>query len=134
MRAPDKKWLLLSIVGILLAGWIPTAQSGRVDNVDDRALKNAGKTGEEWLTHGINYAEQRFSPLKQIDSTNVNRLGLAWSYELGTGGGQQSATPLVVNGVMYAITNWSIAFALDARTGHELWRYDPQIDRKINSP
>src|SRR6478672_2023792 len=134
MRAFEKRWSFLAILLIVLASWITAAQSRRAANVDDKALRNAGKTGEEWITHGINYAEQRFSPLKQIDSTNVGRLSLAWSYELGTGGGQQSATPLVVNGVMYAITNWSIAFAVDARTGHELWRYDPEIDRKINSP
>jgi quinohemoprotein ethanol dehydrogenase len=134
MRALDKRWPFLSVALMVAAGWITAAQSPRVTKVDDRALKNAGKTGEEWITHGLNYAEQRFSPLKQIDATNVARLSLAWSYDLGTGGGQQSATPLVVNGVMYAITNWSIAFAVDARTGRELWRYDPQIDRKINSP
>jgi quinohemoprotein ethanol dehydrogenase len=134
MRALDTKRLCLSILGIVLASWIAAAQGGRPDKVDDRALRNAGKTGEEWITHGLNYAEQRFSPLKQIDATNVGRLGLAWSYELGAGGGQQSATPLVVNGVIYGMTNWSIAFALDARTGKELWRYDPQIDQKINTP
>jgi PQQ-dependent dehydrogenase (methanol/ethanol family) len=131
VRAVDKRWLLLAVPWILLAGLVPAAQTRRVD---DRALRNAGRTGEEWLTHGLNYAEQRFSPLTQIDSTNVGRLGLVWSYELGDGGGQQSATPLVVNGVMYGITNWSIAFALDARTGQELWRYDPQVDRAINTP
>ena len=129
MRAFRRKWPLLSILLMVLAGWITAAQSRRVKDVDDKALRNAGKTGEEWLTHGINYAEQRFSPLKQIDSTNVGRLGLAWSYDLGTGGGQQSATPLVVNGVIYGETNWSIAFAVDARTGQELWRYDPGVDR-----
>jgi quinohemoprotein ethanol dehydrogenase len=129
----DKKWLPFLVLSILLAGWITAAQSTRVDKVNDRVLRDAGKTGEEWLTHGLNYAEQRFSPLKQIDATNVGRLGLAWSYELGTGGGQQSATPLVVGGVIYAITNWSIAFAVDARTGKELWRYDPEVDRAINA-
>lgn len=92
-------------------------EAGQTRRVDDRTLRDSGKTGVEWLTHGLNYAEQRFSPLKQIDATNVGRLALAWSYDLGPGGGQQSATPLVVNGVIYAITNWSVAFALDARTG-----------------
>ena len=136
MRASNKYWLSLSILGILLAGLFPAAQNRRAADIDDGDLRNAGKTGEEWLANGINYAEQRFSPLKQIDTTNVGRVGLAWSYDLGVGGGQQSATPLVVNGVMYAVTNWSIAFALDARTGKELWRYDPdpEVDRTINSP
>jgi quinohemoprotein ethanol dehydrogenase len=126
------KRLLLPMLGVALAGWVAVARTP-VDDVNDKALRNAGKTGEEWLTHGLNYAEQRFSPLKQIDSTNVARLAPAWTYDLGTGGGQQSATPLVVNGVIYAMTNWSIAFALDARSGRELWRYDPGVDRTINS-
>ena len=88
----------------------------------------------EWTMVGLNYSEQRYSPLKQIDTTNVGRLELAWSYEVGSGGGQQEATPLVINGVIYAITNWSVALALDARTGKELWRYDPEINHKIDEP
>jgi PQQ-dependent dehydrogenase (methanol/ethanol family) len=56
-------------------------------------------------------------------------LGLAWSYEVGPGGGPQEATPLFSNGVLYGITNWSITFAVDARTGKEIWRYDPQVVR-----
>ena len=73
MRAFEKRWSFLAILLIVLASWITAAQSRRAANVDDKALRNAGKTGEEWITHGINYAEQRFSPLKQIDSTNVGR-------------------------------------------------------------
>src|SRR5207247_8185204 len=98
------------------------------------ALKNAGKTGEEWLTYGLNYQETRFRPIKQIDTTKVSRLGLAWSYEIGTGGGNQEGTPLVANGVLYGITNWSIVYALDARTGKELCRYDPKVDRPTIQP
>src|SRR5262249_59371565 len=93
--------------------------------VDSNALKNAEK-GTEWLTYGQSYSEQRYSTLKQIDTTNVGRLGLAWSIEVGDGGGNQEATPLFANGVLYAITNWSIAFAVDARSGKELWRYNPE--------
>ena len=51
--------------------------------VDDAALKSAGKTGDEWLTYGLTPGETRYSPLKQINATNVSRLGLAWSYEIG---------------------------------------------------
>jgi len=46
---------------------------------------------------------------------------------VGAGGGNQEATPLFSNGVLYGITNWSIAFAMDARTGRELWRFDPEV-------
>lgn len=125
-------WLLIAVAAILFGGLLPAAKDRGAAEINDKALRNRGKTGEEWVTHGINYGEQRFSPLTQVNATNVAQLSLVWSYELGTGGGQQSATPLVTGGVMYGITNWSIAFALDARTGQELWRFDPQVDRAIN--
>jgi quinohemoprotein ethanol dehydrogenase len=83
----------------------------------------------EWLNYGLDFAETRYSALNQIDTTNASRLGLAWSYDIGVGGGMQEATPLVWNGVMYGITNWSITFAVDARTGKERWRWDPQVDQ-----
>src|SRR3989442_4453091 len=88
--------LLMAAAGLLLTTWGAIALQTR--KVDEKSLKNAGKTGDEWLTVGLNYAEQRYSPLKQIDTTNVGRLSLAWSYELGEGGGQQEATPLVIDG------------------------------------
>ena len=112
--------------------WVITGLQNR--RIDENALKNAGKTGEEWLTYGLNYAETRYSPLKQIDAGNVNRLGLAWTYEIGPGGGNQEGTPLMANGVLYGITNWSVTYALDARTGKELWRYDPKVDRPATQP
>jgi PQQ-dependent dehydrogenase (methanol/ethanol family) len=122
---------LLAVVGIVLAAWTVGARQTR--RVDDGALKNAANNGEEWLTYGRDYAEQRYSPLTQINASNVNRLGLAWSYEVGTGGGPQEATPLFANGTIYGITNWSIVFAVDARTGKERWRYDPKVDRSIDA-
>src|ERR1700723_3538838 len=102
--------------------------------VDDGVLKNAAKSGDEWLTYGQNPGETRYSPLKQIDATNVNRLGLAWSYDVGQGGGNQEATPLVWNSILFGITNWSVVFALDARTGKELWRWDPEVNQTAIRP
>jgi len=104
---------------VFLFGLILLAAQQRVD---DTALNQTGKARGEWLTYGLDYAETRYSPLQQIDVTNVGRLGLAWSANIGTGGGGQEATPLVWNGVIYGITNWSVTFAIDARTGKELWR------------
>src|SRR5579863_1084756 len=83
--------------------------------IDDLALRNATKNADEWLTYGIDQGETRYSPLKQIDTTNVSRLGLAWSFDLGTGGGNQEETPLVWNGNLYVISNWSVVYAIDAR-------------------
>ena len=132
MRLSKLRLPVSTVVGVLvLTAWAAAALQTR--KVDDGALKKAAKNGEEWLTSGRDYFEQRYSPLTQINAANVNRLGVAWSYEVGTGGGPQEATPLIANGVLYGITNWSIVFAVDARTGKELWRYDPNVDRSIDA-
>ena len=108
---------------------------GQVRKIDDAALRNAAKSAADgdWLSYGLTPGETRFSPLKQIDASNVKRLGLAWSYEVGEGGGDQEATPLVWNNTIFGVTNWSIVFALDARTGKERWRWDPEVNRKATS-
>ncbi len=78
--------------------------------------------------------ETRYSPLNQINVSNVARLGLNWSFDLGRGGGNQEATPLFSNGTLYSITNWSIVFAIDARTGKEKWRWDPEVNQDKTRP
>src|ERR1700738_2616649 len=106
----------------------------QAQSVDDGVLKNAAKSGDEWLTYGQNPSETRYSPLQQIDATNVSRLGLAWSYDIGQGGGNQEATPLGWNGTLFGITNWSVVFAVDARTGKERWRWDPEVNQAAVFP
>ena len=80
-----------------------------------------------WPSNGRTPGEDRFSPLNQITAENVNKLGLAWSYDTGTDRGLE-ATPVVIDGVMYTSGSWSIVIALDAATGEELWRFDPGVD------
>jgi quinohemoprotein ethanol dehydrogenase len=115
----------------VLAGWIGFAQQPTAQPTA-AALSNAAQS-KEWLTYGGNYSETRFSPLRQIDASNIDRLGLAWSYVVGPGGGNQEATPLFSNGVLYGITNFSIAFAVDAKTGKEIWRFNPEVSRTFTS-
>jgi quinohemoprotein ethanol dehydrogenase len=107
-----------------------TANPGRVDAA---ALRNVGSASEafagSWLSYGLTQGETRFSPLNRITTENVGRLGLSWTYALGAGGGNQEATPLVWNGTIYGITNWSVVFAVDALTGEERWRWDPEVNQ-----
>src|SRR5205809_2023667 len=132
MRAREMRWLSLWVIGMVAVTWAVMAQQSR--RVDDAVLKNASKSGDEWLTYGQNPGETRYSPLKQIDVTNVSRVGLAWSYDVGPGGGSQEGTPLFWNGTIYGITNWSVVFALDARTGKERWRWDPEVNQTAVRP
>jgi quinohemoprotein ethanol dehydrogenase len=124
--------LCTSTAGLLLWAWAASGQQPR--RIDDAALRNAGKTGDEWLTYGLTPGETRYSPLKQIDATNASRLGLDWLYEIGPGGGNQEGTLLMSNETLYGITNWSIVYAVDARTGKEKWRWDPEVNRTAVQP
>ena len=133
MTAPRMKWLLLGVPGIVFITWTALAFQQQVKKIDDKALKTAER-GTEWLTNGMNWGEQRYSTMTQINPQNVTNLALAWSYELGPGGGSQQATPLYSNGVLYTVTNWSIVAAVDAKSGTEIWRYDPQADRTMTQP
>jgi hypothetical protein len=84
--------------------------------------------GADWTMYGRTNDEQRFSPLSQINEQNIGRLGLVWSKELGTTRGLE-ATPLVSNGVIYTTAEWSVAYALDAKSGKILWTFDPKVNR-----
>jgi quinohemoprotein ethanol dehydrogenase len=83
---------------------------------------NAG----QWMSHGRDYSEQRFSPLTKVNVDTVGQLGLAWFADFDTRRGQES-TPIVIDGVLYVTTAWSKVYAYDAKTGKELWRYDPKV-------
>src|SRR5690349_11017304 len=96
--------------------------------IDDARLVAADRDSANWLTYGRTYSEQRFSPLRQINDSTVGRLGLVWSHELTTTRGVE-ATPIVVDGIIYTTSTWSVAYAYDAASGRELWTFDPKVDR-----
>jgi quinohemoprotein ethanol dehydrogenase len=96
----------------------------------DTARISTASAGDEWLTYGGTYDEQRHSKLNQINKENVSQLGVAWTYDLATNRGVES-TPIVVDGVMYVTSAWSVVYALDAKTGAEKWVYDPAADRAV---
>jgi quinohemoprotein ethanol dehydrogenase len=104
------------------------AVTQRAASVDATRIAAAASEPQNWLTTGRTYAEERFSPLTSINDQNVRQLGLAWYYETDSTIGSE-ATPLVADGVMYTSTVWNILAALDAKTGKELWHYDPEVKR-----
>jgi len=89
---------LVGFLGIGLFVWT-TLAVGQVKKIDDKVLKTAGK-GTEWTMNGMDWGEQRYSTMTQINPGNVSKLAPAWSYELGPGGGNQQATPLFSNGIL----------------------------------
>jgi len=106
--------MVIRITAIAVAITIGVSTAGAQQNVDANVLKNAGTPQDalqgDWLSYGRSLGETRYSPLNQINTSNVSRLGLAWTYAVGAGGGNQEATPLVWNNTIYGITNWSVVF------------------------
>jgi len=92
---------------------------------------------KDWVTNGGNLTNQRYSALKQIDTSNVKQLKGAWMTRLkGSGyGGKYSfeATPLVKDGIMYIVTGNDDVFALNAKTGDFLWERWSGVDQKLTS-
>src|ERR1700674_2125842 len=97
--------------------------------VDSASIKANTATSKDWPTIGLDYAETRFSKLNQINTDNVKNLGLAWSYSLDSSRGVE-ATPVVVDGIMYQTASWSVVHAIDARTGKNIWSFDPGVERE----
>ena len=85
------------------------------------------KAASEWTSYGRDYSEQRYSPLKQINADNAGQLGLAWFGDLSERGGSYETTPLAVDGRIYVTTPWSKVYAFDAKSGKQLWKYDPKV-------
>src|SRR5690606_8502023 len=69
-------------------------------------IRGAAENDSEWLSHGRTYAEDRFSPLSQVNRQNISELGVAWYFDLDTDRGQE-ATPLVIDGDLYFTSAWS---------------------------
>jgi quinohemoprotein ethanol dehydrogenase len=105
-------------------------------NVDAARLQAAQNEPGQWLALGRTWHADRFSPLTKISADNAGKLGFAWEYEFRSRRGRvehgQEATPLVVDGVIYASGPWGSAIAVDAKTGKERWRYDPAVDGSYN--
>src|SRR5215471_2525834 len=89
-------WTLAAAVALVAAALMLSpattrAQQTQVRRVDDAVLRNAGTTGEDWLTYGLDPGEKRYSPLTHINATNVTNLRTIWSLDIP--GGSNNAPP-----------------------------------------
>ncbi|SOY87518.1 PQQ-dependent dehydrogenase, methanol/ethanol family [Cupriavidus taiwanensis] len=129
-RTRAAAWLATLALAAQLLPASAAAPRNAAAKVDGAFISANASTTRDWPSHGLDYAETRFSRLRQIDTANVRDLGLVWSYNLESTRGVE-ATPLVVDGVMYVTASWSVVHAVDARTGKRLWSFDPKVDRAL---
>ena len=90
-------------------------------------LKNPSPN--DWLMYNRTYDAQRFSPLQQINESNISQLKLAWSFTEGTG--SQEGIPLVHDGVMYLQAPGAVVEAIDAATGQLIWEHKREMANNI---
>jgi alcohol dehydrogenase (cytochrome c) len=88
--------------------------------------------GSRWLTFGGDYANQRHSPLTQITPANVDQLVPQWTFQTGTLGNFETTT-LLRDNVLYATGPQNVAWAIDARTGRQMWRYRRELPDNLTA-
>ena len=102
------------------------SQGGQSWQVTPQDLREGLKNPTRWLTYGGDYGNQRHSPLTQITPANVNRLTAQWQFQTDTLG-KFEAAPLVLDGVIYVTGPLDTGWAIDARTGRQIWRYRREL-------
>ena len=126
-RNPFKRTLIAATVATLVAatGMVGSAFAAGV--TDEDIVNDATTTGDV-VSFGMGTQAQRFSPLEQINLETVKDLVPAWSMSFG-GEKQrgQEAQPLIHDGVMYITASYSRLYAIDARTGKKLWKYEHRL-------
>ena len=95
----------------------------------DDALRNDAKTTGDVLTYGMGYNNQRYSPLKQINTGNVAKLVPVWAYSLNNTQSHESQ-PIVYDGVMY-VTTHSATMAINAATGKQIWKTEVELPQDV---
>ena len=116
----------VALIGALMLVLVATVAA--IDGGADARLGHPAPG--EWPSDGRDYTAQRYSPLTQIDASNVSSLGLAWYDDLDTLRGVE-ATPIYADGVLYNSLPFNIIKAYDAKSGRVLWTYDPKVPREM---
>src|SRR5689334_9825671 len=124
----------LACVFAILAGstWAASAQGKKVEKVQtlygnmnlvtQDMMNRAESDGNNFLHTNGNYTQTRYYPNRQINADNVKNLRPAWIFQTDVVETLET-TPIVVNGIMYVTTAFDHVYALDARTGEQIWHY-----------
>src|SRR5260370_23101828 len=101
----------------LLGPCLAASETAKPPGIDNTALSNEAD-GVNWAAYGRSFSEQHYSPLRQINASNVSRLGLAWSLDL-TDSNFATTAPIEVDGVIYFSPGVSEVRAVNANSGKE---------------
>ena len=110
----------------LSSGAVASSQHADPANVTPERLAKAASEPGQWMTYGGTYSEQRFSPLTKINASTIGSLGLQWFADYETNQ-DQHGSPLYIDGIIYVSTARNVVYAFDAKTGEQVWKYNPMI-------
>ena len=120
----NKRSLLFAL--ILVGAFARTSHA----QVSNEQLEHPARSPQNWLTYSGDYSGKRYSELQQINTANVSRLAPAWVFQSEVAG-KFEATPLVIDSVMYFTSPDNHGYAVDARTGRVIWRYDRSLPSRV---
>src|SRR6478735_3467050 len=103
-----------------------TPSQAKIAPVTQGQLNAADKSASNFLLTNGNYAQTRFHPAKQISRDNVKKLHVAWIFQTDVKESLETS-PIVIDGVMYVTTSFSHVYALDPKTGAEIWHYNHKM-------
>ena len=117
---------------LLVSAALASLAAGTQAAVTDKMIEDDAKTTGDVLSWGIGTQGQRYSPLKQINAGSIGKLTPVWSFSFG-GEKQrgQESQPVIHNGKMFVTASYSRIFALDAKTGAKLWKYEHRLPEGI---
>ena len=110
------------LFGLVASSFIAVGANAADTDVSQDMLSRAANDSNNFLHTNGNYEQTRFYPNSQINTGNVKKLAPAWIFQTEIVDSLET-TPIVVNGVMYITTSFNHAYALDAKTGEEIWHY-----------
>jgi alcohol dehydrogenase (cytochrome c) len=122
---PSLRRLLCATLALASLGFVLHAQ-----DISSRDLLDGLSNPSRWLTHSGDYTGQRFSPLTQITAANVEQLAAQWTFQTGVVN-KFEATPIVVDGTLYLTGALNHAWAVDGRTGRQIWHYQRTLPQGL---
>jgi glucose dehydrogenase len=123
-----KRMMMISVCAMVAA-----VGSASADPVTSSDLLKAQDNGKEWLTYGRDYRNWRYSPLSEITPDNASKLSPVWAMSTGGQLGGLEGTPLFRDGILYFSADYARTFAVDAKSGNILWRYEPEYGDGFNA-
>jgi alcohol dehydrogenase (cytochrome c) len=125
---PEETTMKLKLLSLLVTLSLASMGAQAANPVTDQMIENDAASTGDVLSWGIGQQGQRYSPLKAINTGNVAKLLPAWSFSFG-GEKQrgQESQPVIHNGKMFVTASYSRIYALDAKTGAKLWKYEHRL-------